>query len=150
MSLRLAANIIALCGTGAFAGLMLNIGLTFGAYWKGLPPAAFLDWFSTNGHLIGRTIPVVLVPAIIGICASIWLAPPAPGTRLFWLASLAAIALILAVTMLYHLPTNARFAARTVALDQVGATLDRWLWLHWVRIVLGFAATIAGVMAIAR
>jgi len=53
MSARLVFNILAVCGAASFAGVMLNIGLTLGAYWKGLPPAAFLDWFSANSHLVG-------------------------------------------------------------------------------------------------
>lgn len=35
-------------------------------------------------------------------------------------------------------------------LDQVPSALDRWLLLHWVRIALGFLATAAGVLAVAR
>jgi hypothetical protein len=65
---------------------------------------------------------------------------------------LAAIALILlgAITAIFHLPINAAFAAKTVPLDQVGATIDRWLWLHSIRIALGLFATVAGVIAVTR
>jgi hypothetical protein len=38
MTARLIFNILAVIGAAAFTGVMLNIGLTFGAYWKGLPP----------------------------------------------------------------------------------------------------------------
>lgn len=150
MDMRLAFNMLAILGAGAFAGLMLNIGLTLGAYWKGLPPAAFLDWFAGNSHLIGRTIPIVAVPTIIGICASLWLGWGQPVVRLWWGVALAAIAGLMVITAVFHLPTNAAFAAKSIPLDQVPPTLDRWLLLHWLRIALGFAATAAGILAVAR
>jgi hypothetical protein len=150
MDMRLAFNMLAILGAGAFAGLMLNIGLTLGAYWKGLPPAAFLDWFSSNSHLIGRTIPIVAVPTVIGICASLWLGWNLPGARLWWGIALTAIAGLMLITAAFHLPTNADFAAKSMPLDQVSPMLDRWLLLHWVRIALGFVATAAGILAVAR
>lgn len=150
MDMRLAFNMLAILGAGAFAGLMLNIGLTLGAYWKGLPPAAFLDWFASNSHLIGRTIPIVAVPTVIGICGSLWLAWNQPSARFWWGVALTAIVALMVITALFHLPTNAAFAAKSLPLDQVSPTLDRWLLLHWFRIALGFAATAVGILAIAR
>ena len=148
MTSRLAFNILAVCSTGAFSGLMLAIGLILGSYWKSLPPQDFLDWFSINEMLIAGTIPIVVVPAAIGLAGSIWLAT---GTaRWLWVTALVAIAILLVVTMLVHLPINATFAAKSVPLDQVRPTIDHWLAIHWVRIALGIAATAFGVVAVAR
>lgn len=146
--LKLGANILAICSTGAFSGLMLAIGLILGGYWRSLPPETFLDWFSTNEMLIARTIPVVAVPAVTGLAASIWLAGSA-GRR-FWIAALLAIAVLFVVTAIVHLPINAAFAAKSLPPDQVGPAIDRWLGVHWLRIALGFAATALGVAAVAR
>ena len=150
MSARLVFNILAVCGAASFAGVMLNIGLTLGPYWKGLAPAAFLDWFSTNSHLIGRTIPFFVVPTVIGLSASLWIDWSDTGTRNLWLASLLCVAGIMAITFAYHLPTNSVFASRAIALDEVSPTLNTWLWLHAVRITLGLLSAMLGVAAIAR
>ena len=148
MTLRLVFNIVAICSTGAFSGLMLAIGLILGAYWTSLPPQDFLDWFSVNEMLIARTIPIVVVPALVGIAGSIWFATGL--SRWLWISALTAIAVLLVITALVHLPINATFAAKSVPLDKVRPTIDHWLAIHWVRIALGIAATAFGVAAVAR
>ncbi|HZP21525.1 MAG TPA: anthrone oxygenase family protein [Bauldia sp.] len=148
MSFRLAFNILAICGTAVFTGVMLNIGLTLGAYWKSLAPTDFLDWFSRNSGLIGRTIPLVAGPALVGLVGSLWFGWSTTQERLYWLTALASAAGIAAITIAYHLPANATFAAKTVAVSDVPAKLDQWLALHWVRIGLGFVSAIAGVLAV--
>ena len=150
MSARLVFNILAVCGAASFAGVMLNIGLTLGAYWKGLAPAAFLDWFSANSHLVGRTIPFFVVPTLIGLAASLWIDWSDTATRNLWLASLTCLGGVMAITFAYHLPTNSVFASRSIALDQVEPTLNTWLWLHALRITLGLVSAALGVVAIAR
>ena len=65
--MRLLFGIIAICGAGVFTGAMLTIGLTLGGFWKSLPPAEFLDWFSANESLIVRSIAVAAVPTVIGV-----------------------------------------------------------------------------------
>ncbi len=150
MTLRLLANVLAIGGAATFVGAMLNIGLTLGAYWKGLPPAAFLDWFAENSHLIGRTIPLFAVPTLVGLTASLLIDWSDPASRNLWLAALGCVALLALVTVGFHLPTNAAFVAKSIPLDQVPARLDQWLWLHWVRIALGLTTSVLGIVAIAR
>jgi hypothetical protein len=50
----------------------------------------------------------------------------------------------------YHLPTTSAFAAKSIPLDQVPATLNLWLSLHSVRIALGLIASVVGLVAVAR
>ncbi len=45
-------NILAICGTAGFSGVMLCIGVTLGGYWQSLPPQEFLDWFATNDQFL--------------------------------------------------------------------------------------------------
>nr|WP_258118157.1 hypothetical protein [Mesorhizobium onobrychidis] len=71
--MRLLFNILAISGSAMFAGVMLTIGVTLGGYWKSLPAAEFLDWFSQNDRFIIRTIPLVVVPTLIGLIGSLWL-----------------------------------------------------------------------------
>ncbi|MGL4291259.1 MAG: DUF1772 domain-containing protein [Phreatobacter sp.] len=150
MTARLVFNILAICGAASFAGAMLNIGLSFGAYWKSLAPADFLDWFGAHGQLIGRTIPLFVVPTLIGLGGSLWLDWSEPAARWLWLAALAALIGVGIITFAWHLPTNSAFAARSIPLAEVPATLDLWLRLHAVRILLGLASAVLGVMAIGK
>ena len=149
MTTRLVFNIIAICGVATFAGVMLSIGLILGAYWKSLAPAAFLHWFGANAHFIARSIPIVVVPAAIGLAVSLWLGWPTPA-RFLWLAALAGLAGVMIITVAYHLPANAVFEAKSIALEEVPAALDRWLWLHAARIALGLTAAVLGVLALSR
>jgi hypothetical protein len=150
MSARLILNILAICGAASFAGAMLVSGLTLGAYWKTLAPEAFLDWFSANAHLIGRVIPLFAIPTMIGLLGSLWLDWSNPPARALWLAALLCALGVGLITAVYHLPTNSAFIAKSVALQDVAATLDRWLLLHWARIALGLSAAVVGVVAISR
>ncbi len=146
MTFRSILNILGICGTGAFTGTMLTIALILGDYWKSIPPQEFLDWFSANEHLLIRMIAIVSVPAAVGVIASLFLALRNPRSRLWWAVSFAALLVLAVITVVVHLPMNASFSAKSVPLDQVGATIDRWLAWHWIRIGLGLLATVAAVL----
>jgi uncharacterized membrane protein len=150
MSARLVFNLFAVCGAASFAGAMLMIGLTLGVYWKGLTPQAFLDWFSANAHLIGRIIPLFALPTAVGLIGSLWLDWRDDSARMLWAAALLCALGLGAITAVFHLPTNNALIAKSVPLDDVAATLDRWLWLHAVRTALGLAAAVLGMVAISR
>lgn len=66
------------------------------------------------------------------------------------MAALSCLAGITTITFAYHLPTNSAFASRAIALDEVGPTLNTWLWPHALRITLGLLSATLGVVAIAR
>lgn len=149
MDARLISGTVAVVGTASFAGVMLAIGLILGAWWRSLPAQEFLDWFALNDHFVGRIIPLVAGPAVLGIIAALWLDWNS-AARVPWLISLAAFAAIFLITVVYHLPTNAMFAAKSVAVADVPATLQTWLSLHYLRIALGFGSAIAAVVAFAR
>jgi uncharacterized membrane protein len=150
MSARLVFNLFAVCGAASFAGAMLVIGLTLGAYWRRLTPQAFLDWFSANSQLIGRTIPLFALPTAVGLIGSLWLDWSNASARMLWIAALVCALGLGVITAIYHLPTNNAFIAKSVPLEDVASTLDRWLWLHAVRTALGLAAAVLGMVAISR
>ncbi len=150
MEARLIFYIFAVCGAGLFTGVMLTIGLTLGFYWKSLPPLEFLNWFKENSHLIARTIPVVVLPTLIGLVGSIWLSWDSQAVRYLWVASFLCIIGVLLITVSYHLPTNAGFIAGTIKTEDVPSLLNMWLLLHSLRIVLGLFATVLGVIAVYR
>ncbi len=149
MPIRLALALLAICGAGTLTGAMLTIGVTLGGFWQGVPPAEFLDWWGANEMLIVRSIAIAAAPTAAGMLGSLLLSLGRPGERLWWGVAVVALLLLAAITAVFHLPINAGFAARTVPLDQVGATIDSWLSAHYVRIALGVIATAAGVIAVA-
>lgn len=51
------------------------------------------------------------------------------------------------ITAIYHLPTNAAFAAKTIPLDAVSSTLATWMSLHWVRIAMALVSAVAAIHA---
>ena len=91
-----------------------------------------------------------MLPTVIGLAGSLWLGWTEPTTRYLWLASLGLVIGILIITFAYHLPTNSAFAAKSIPLEQVPATLNSWLSLHAVRIALGLCASVVGLVAGAR
>lgn len=150
MTLRLIFNILAVCGTPIFTGVLLTIGLTLGSYWKSLPPAEFLDGFAEQLHFIGRTLPVCLAAMLLGLAGSLWLGWANPQQRYLWGASLACIIGLLIITSIYNGPMNSQFASKAITPDQVPAALNIWMTAHAVRIVLGLVASVIAAIALTR
>lgn len=148
--MQLLFRILAVSGSAMFAGVMLAIGVILGGYWKSLPPADFLDWFARHNGLVMRTIPLVVAPTLIGLTGALWYDWKEPAPRGLWLASFACIVVILGFTVAYFVPSNAAFAGKAIALDQVSGKLDSWMLLHNIRIVLALAASVLGIVAINR
>ena len=148
--MQLLFRILAVAGSAMFAGVMLAIGVILGGYWKSLPSAEVLDWFAQHGGLVMRAIPFVVVPTLIGLAGVLWYDWRVPATRGLWLASAACIVVVLGFTMAYFVPSNAAFAGKAVALDQVSAKVDAWLQLHNIRIALALIASVLGIVAINR
>ena len=140
-------KVLAITGSAMFAGVMLAIGVILGGYWQSLPPADFLEWFARHSQLVMRAIPIVVLPTLVGLAGMLWTDWSNAANRAIWLGAAGCILAVLAVTMLYFVPSNAAFAARTVPVDQVAAKLDTWLTIHDLRIVLAVAASALGVWA---
>lgn len=139
-------NILAVCGSGAFAGALLTIGLTLGQYWRSLPPDEFLDWFSKNSTFVMRTIPFVLLPTLVGLVGSVWLSWPDRDQRLLWGSALACVILLLVVTAAGNGPLNSQFASKSVATAEVPGMLSKWMMFHAVRIALcSIASALAAI-----
>lgn len=143
-------KILAVTGAAMFAGVMLAIGVVLGGYWTSLPPAEFLDWFAKHGQLVTRAIPIVVLPTLIGFAGALWFDWSNSANRLIWLGAAGCIVVVLAMTMLWFVPSNTAFAAKAIPVDQVSGKLDTWLMIHNVRIALAVAASALGVWAVSR
>lgn len=150
MTTRFIFNILAVCGTAIFTGALLNIGLTFGPYWKSLSSAEFLDWYARNLKFFTLTISLCLGTTLVGLLGSLWLGWSSIQHRALWGAALACIATLLTVTAIINVPLNSQFASKAVALDQVPAALNTWLTAHAVRVALALTASVLGVVAVSR
>ena len=140
-------NILAIAGSAAFAGAMLCIGVTLGGYWRTLPAEQFLEWFATNNHFISRTIPMVFVPAFIGVAGSIWLAWGTPSLK-FWAAAGVCILVVAILTFAFFVPANAAFDSKALSAEETIAKLDQWLSIHNGRIAFAAIASVLGCFAI--
>ncbi len=147
--MKLLVNILAITGSGLFAGVLLAIGVLLGGHWKGLSAGAFLDSFNTFLPLIPRAIAVggVCMVALIG---SIWLSWGEKDVRTLWLLAAACLGILFVLTAIWFAPTNGQFAARSLPLDQVLTKRATWLMLHSFRIGLAALASVFGIIAISH
>lgn len=143
-------QILAVAGSAAFAGVMLAIALILGPFWRSLPPADFLAWFSANSGFIARTIPVVAGPTVLGLVGALALSWGNAGARNLWLMAVACLVALAVLTIAYFLPINATFNQGTLPPAEVAGRIDAWLAVHWGRIGLAFAAATLGCLAIRR
>ena len=148
--MKIIFNILSISGSAMFAGVLLAIGVLLGGYWKSLPAQNFLNAFSNNSQFIPRAIVPVTVAALVGLAGSIWLSWEEKDARILWLWAAGCIVVLLIFTMVWFIPTNAQFAAKSIPIDQVPAKRDMWLMLHNFRIALAALASILGVIAISR
>ena len=148
--MRLLFNVLAISGSAIFAGVLLAIGIILGGYWKSLPATDFLGTFSDNLPFIGRAIPAVLLPTLVGLAGSLWLSRREKDAQTLWLLATGSMALLLVLTMTWFGPTNAQFVARSLPIDQVPAKLNTWLMLHTLRIMFAAAASVLGLIALSH
>ncbi|KIC38579.1 hypothetical protein RA27_19290 [Ruegeria sp. ANG-R] len=142
-------NILAICGSAGFAGVMLCIGVTLGGYWRSLPSSDFLSWFAANNHFISNTIPIIVAPTLIGLVGSIWIAWGTPNASL-WIASGVCMAIVIILTGAYFVPANSAFAGGAMPVDEVAGKLAQWIKVHYARIAFAMIAAALGVIAVAK
>ncbi|TDT75651.1 uncharacterized protein DUF1772 [Litoreibacter halocynthiae] len=140
-------NILAICGAAGFSGVMLSIGVTLGGYWRSLPSGDFLDWFAANNQFASKTIPLLVLPTLIGLIGSIWLSWGTAELK-YWLASGLCVLVVAVLTFAYFVPSNTAFASGAMDGANVAVKLNQWLTIHNLRIGLAMAAAILGCVAI--
>ncbi|MGJ3237077.1 MAG: anthrone oxygenase family protein [Anaerolineae bacterium] len=136
---------IAIIGIAAFAGNMINIGLSYGLHWSTLEPVAFMTTFAVDFPLLLYPTVATLLPAFIATIAMFFLSDKGSRARQFWLYALIGLLIINVQTIAYHLPLNLAFMDQRVEPNVVGNRLTSWLIAHWIRVVV---AIVAGVFAI--
>jgi hypothetical protein len=136
---------ITILAIGAFAGNMINIGLSYAIHWQSLDPIEFMKTFKVDFPLLLGPTAVTLLPAWLG---SLWLFLKSPNkseSRKNWMYAFIGVSLTILQTSIYHLPMNLDFMEMKYDAATAASKLQGWVIFHWIRIVV---AITAGVYAL--
>lgn len=136
---------VAIIGIGAFAGNMINIGLSYGIHWQSLGPVEFMDVFAVDFPLLLYPTSATLLPALISTALLYFVHTKGTAERRLWLFALLGLMTVNIQTLAYHLPINLGITAKSIDPSRIGQVLMTWLIFHWIRV--GFAI-LSGVFAI--
>ncbi len=138
-------SIIAILGIGAFAGNMLNIGLSHAMYWQSLEPIEFMKFFAIDFPLLLMPTAATVLPAWLGTLFIFLKSEKKSESRKFWRIAFWGLTLTLVQTSIYHLPMNLDFVALKFDAETATSKLNGWVVSHWIRIGI---VIISGVYAI--
>lgn len=138
---------IAIIGIGAFAGNMINIGLSYGIHWQSLEPIAFMESFKIDFPLLLGPTVITLMPALIATILLVFITKENKLERRFWLYALAALMLVNIQTAAYHLPMNLDFMALKYTSNEAASKLQSWIIFHWIRVAVALVAAVFALKA---
>ena len=143
--------IVAIIAIAAFAGNMINIGLSYARYWQSLEPTAFMQNFKAKfiPYLLPPTA-ATLLPALITTLLSVVFNWGNPTARLFWLIALVGLLLTITITLTYHLPTNFGFIEQKYSAAKAASKLQTWVLLHWMRVGVAIAAAASAILGLQK
>ena len=141
------AEIVAIIAIAAFAGNMINIGMSYARYWQSIEPIAFMQDFKVKFPLLLAPTAATLLPALMATLLSVIFNWNNPATRSLWLISLVGLLLTIAITLIYHLPNNLAFMGLKYSAAKATSRLQVWVLLHWVRVVVAIAAAVFAILA---
>ena len=133
---------IVVIAASAYLGLAVLIGSSYGVYWQAMDPTAFMLDFTAKFPLFLPGALLSIFPATI-LSLVLFLKNKAhQPTRKAWGTCFGAMALINAITLIYHLPVNFEFMDQSYTAAEATQKLNWWVALHWVRVGLGLLAAI--------
>ncbi|MGD1851155.1 MAG: DUF1772 domain-containing protein [Cyanophyceae cyanobacterium] len=137
--------IIAIISIAAFAGNMLNIGLSYAVYWQSLDPTSFMKDFAVKFPLLLAPTAITLLPALIATTLSFILHRDRLVARRSWMIALLGLLLTVGITLIYHLPTNLAFIELRYPPAEATYRLQVWIFLHWVRTIVTLLAAVFAI-----
>jgi hypothetical protein len=127
-------------------GAMLLVGVVLVPFWRAVAPEAFLDWFGAHApriQVVGLPLGLAATAVTLAAAGLSW----GRGAASHLTVASAVLTFATSVAfVLYFLPTNTAFIAREIPPSSVGAELARWVFWHWLRVVLG-ALAVAALLA---
>lgn len=135
---------------GTFAGAQLMIGISFALQWRAMTGDELVAQFAGDWiHIATTIIPFALLQTVF-IPLSLYLARKDKPVRKLWAIALGAWLANCFVTSFYHFPVVwASMHGGYTALDITGV-IDQWVFVHWLRIALGYAVFLFAVLATVR
>ncbi len=151
------SNFMALTSTGLFAGGGTMVGLSFGIVFLGLGglvPAMsgeqLVELFPKYWIAIACTIIPVALTKTASLALAFFTSPKGSHVRKLWLWSFGLWLLNCAITAFYHVQVViASFMGKYAPEDMV-ATIQLWIALHWIRVALALASFILAILAVTR
>lgn len=144
------SDLMATLAAGTFAGAQLMIGVSFGAQWSQMTGAELTASFSGDWINIATTIiPFALLQTIV-IPLSLYLAWGHEPARKLWTLSLVGWLINCTITASYHFPVVWTSMQGGYSASEMPGVVDSWVFVHWVRIVLGYLVFLTALMATMR
>lgn len=140
-------SFLTILSIGAFAGNMINIGLSYGIHWQSLEPIEFMKSFKVDFPLLLAPTALTLMPAWLG---SLWLfykSEQQTQTKRLFLYSFLLLTLVVIQTSVFHLPMNLDFMAMQYDAATASFKLHSWILSHWIRIGLAITSGIYALLA---
>ena len=138
---------ISIIGIAAFAGNMINIGLSYAIHWQSLDPIAFMESFNVDFPLLLGPTAFTLLPAFIATLWLVIITKENKKTRRYWIIAFTALLLINIQTLAYHLPMNLDFMEIAYSTTEVTAMLNGWILFHWIRVAVAIGAGVSAIKA---
>jgi uncharacterized membrane protein len=133
--------------SGLISGQMLAIALANQAA-RTLPEKIWTLRFQAENAVFSKTMPAFLLLPLLGLVALAFVCES--QQRLFFVASAALEAIVLAITAAINIPINTEVDSWPAGSAPASwmAVRDRWLRFHWLRTVVGAGAFIAAVIGL--
>ena len=138
---------ISIISIAAFAGNMMNIGLSYALHWQSLDPLAFMESFKIDFPLLLGPTTVTLMPGFIGSLWLVFLNKENKAVQRLWLISFVALLLINIQTAAYHLPMNLDFMDLKYSGVEATSKLQSWIIFHWLRVGMAIVSAIYAIKA---
>lgn len=138
---------ISIISIAAFAGNMINIGLSYAVHWQSLDSLAFMESFKIDFPLLLGPTTVTLMPGFIGSLWLVFLNKENKAVQRLWLISFVALLLINIQTAAYHLPMNLDFMDLKYSGVEATSKLQSWIFFHWLRVGMAIFSAIYAIKA---
>ena len=142
---NLTINLIAIIGSGAYLGNLINMGLAHAPYWQSLDADSFVADFTLKFPLLLATLPLTMIPSIIGVITCfIWYRKTKAGKS--WRIALYGVIAGFTISAIYHVPTNFSFLGGNFTQEETVIRLQWWVYLHWVRTVFALITAVYSIL----
>lgn len=151
------SNFMAVLSTGLFAGGGTMVGLSFGIVFLGLGglvPAMsgqqLVELFPKYWIAIACTIIPVALTKTASLAIAFFTSPKGSQVRKLWLWAFGFWLLNCAITVGYHVQVVIGSFMGKYSADEMVGTIQLWIALHWIRVMLALASFVLAILAVAR